>query len=335
MGRTLLVVPTGPAVGLTSTCLGLLRALDRRGVEVGYVKPLAQPHPTGRPDESADLVRALTSIDPPRPLPVEVVEQRLSAGQLAEVLEQVVARCEPVQTSADVVVVEGLKPGPTQIYSGRVNGAMATALDAGVLLVGAWPTSDGEPLEGLHDAALERLVESLAIPGAWGDRARARVVGCVVTRLPSGETASEDRARLQRALGEHHLHLSGAVPYVRAFTEPRVRDLVESLRPHVLSLGDQDRRIRQVSVFAQAVPGGLDVLADGRLVVVPGDRHEVVMAACLAALNGIRLAALLLTAGAAPDPRVWELTRAATATGLPILLTDQSTYATATQVNAL
>ena len=49
MGRTLLVVPTGPSVGLTSTCLGLLRALDRRGVSVGFVKPLAQPHPHGPP----------------------------------------------------------------------------------------------------------------------------------------------------------------------------------------------------------------------------------------------------------------------------------------------
>ena len=51
------------------------------------------------------------------------------------------------------------------------------------------------------------------------------------------------------------------------------------------------------------------MLTEGRLVIVPGDRDEVVMAACLAALNGTRLAALLLTVGVEPDPRVWELDR--------------------------
>ena len=76
-------------------------------------------------------------------------------------------------------------------------------------------------------------------------------------------------------------------------------------------------------MFAQAVPGGLSVLTDGRLVLVPGDRNDVVMAACLAALNGTRLAALVLTAGAKPDPGVWELTRAACATGLPILVVQR------------
>jgi phosphate acetyltransferase len=41
------------------------------------------------------------------------------------------------------------------------------------------------------------------------------------------------------------------------------------------------------------------------------------MAACLAALNGVRLAGLVLTAGVEPHPEVTRLTAAAAATGLP------------------
>ena len=52
------------------------------------------------------------------------------------------------------------------------------------------------------------------------------------------------------------------------------------------------------------------MLTEGRLVVVPGDRHDVVMATCLARLTGTPLAALLLTVGLEPDPAVWELTGA-------------------------
>ena len=95
------------------------------------------------------------------------------------------------------------------------------------------------------------------------------------------------------------------MPHRPELTWLRVRDLVRELHPRVLNEGDLSRRIKEVAVFAQGVPGGLRVLTEGRLVVVPGDRHDVVMAACLAALSGTRLAALLLTAGTEPDPRVW------------------------------
>ena len=59
------------------------------------------------------------------------------------------------------------------------------------------------------------------------------------------------------------------------------------------------------------------------------------MAVCLAELSGTRLAALLLSVGTEPDPRVWALTRATRATGLPILVVDGSSYEIATRVRDL
>ena len=87
--------------------------------------------------------------------------------------------------------------------------------------------------------------------------------------------------------------------------------------------------------MAQGIPGGIHVLDTGRLVVVPGDRHEVIMAAYLAELSGTHLAALLLSAGAAPDPQVSQLTRATAAVGLPVLLVEHDSYQTATRVRDL
>ena len=39
------IAPTGFGVGLTSTSLGLVRALELAGLQVGFLKPVAQPHP--------------------------------------------------------------------------------------------------------------------------------------------------------------------------------------------------------------------------------------------------------------------------------------------------
>ena len=65
MARSLLVAPAAEDVGLARTCLGLLRALDRRGVKVAFVKPVAQPRADGGPDRSAALVTAITALRPP------------------------------------------------------------------------------------------------------------------------------------------------------------------------------------------------------------------------------------------------------------------------------
>ena len=83
------------------------------------------------------------------------------------------------------------------------------------------------------------------------------------------------------------------------------------------------------------MPGLLDSLVADRLLVVPGDRHEVLLSAALCEDRGERLAAVLLTAGIAPDPAVVQLCRPALEAGLPILLSGDKTFETTTSVLAL
>jgi phosphate acetyltransferase len=344
MARSLLVAPAAEEVGLARTCLGLLRALDRSGVRVGYVKPVAQPRADGTPDRSAALVAAVTMLRPPEPLSTGELERQLGEGGLDAVLEKIVAAWAPIYNSSDVVVVEGLSSGPSKLYASALNQTLARALDADVLLVGSWPAEpDGVP----------GLAEQFAIAASgYSSGEQARVVGCVVHGLPAAPSsatvplsatvpssatvpaATAPAAALRTALARHRLRLTAGVPHRPELTWLRVGDLVRELNPEILHEGDLSRRIKDVAVLAQGIPGGIRVLDDGRLIVVPGDRHEVVMAACLAARNGTRLAALLLSAGTRPDPQIWQLTRAAF-TGLPVLLVEPDSYQTATRVRDL
>jgi phosphate acetyltransferase len=345
MARTLLVVPTAADGGLARTCLGLVRALDRQGVNVAFVKPVAQPRPDGCPDRSTALAAATTALRPPEPLSTAQLEQQLGAGGLDIVLEKIIAVWQPVQDRSDVVVVEGLSPGAARLYASGLNQALARALDADVLLVSSWPSADAASGEDQAGRAagprpdpiagtVENLAETLAIAasGYWSGE-HARVIGCVVHGLPA--TGPSSAAQLGERLAQRGLRLIAAVSHRPELTWLRVRDLVRELDPRVLNEGELSRRIKDVAVFAQGIPGGLRVLTEGRLIVVPADRHDVVMAACLAALNGTRLAALLLTAGIEPDPRVWEITQAACATGLPILVVGDNSYETAMRVRDL
>ena len=145
MARILLVAPAAADVQLDRTCLGLLRALDRRGVKVGFVKPVAQLRADGGPDRSAALVAAITQLQPPDPVATAKLEQQLGEGGLDVVLETIVATAEPVCAQADVVIVEAVSPGPSIVYTSGLNQALARALDADVLIAGRWPADTERP----------------------------------------------------------------------------------------------------------------------------------------------------------------------------------------------
>ena len=103
------IAPTGFGVGLTSTSLGLLRALEQGGLKIGFCKPIAQHHPgdTG-PEQSSELITRTSSIEPPAPMPLEQTEKYLGDGQLDDLLEQIVQRFHQAAEGKDVMVVEGM-----------------------------------------------------------------------------------------------------------------------------------------------------------------------------------------------------------------------------------
>ena len=83
------------------------------------------------------------------------------------------------------------------------------------------------------------------------------------------------------------------------------------------------------------VPNALRAFLPGALVITPGDRSDVLLAASLAVLGGTPLAGLLLTGGLQPDPRVLELCRTALETGLPVLSVEVDSYPAARAVAAM
>ena len=91
--HTFFLAPSGFGVGLTSVSLGLIRALERNGLRVHFLKPIAQPHPgDDGPERSTALIGRTMGLEPPAPLELHEVERRLANGELDEVLEDIVSR---------------------------------------------------------------------------------------------------------------------------------------------------------------------------------------------------------------------------------------------------
>jgi phosphate acetyltransferase len=343
MARTLLVAPAGRQVGLTTACLGLVRALDREGVRVAFVKPVA----TRGADRSAALMRLGASVVPPEPISRAAADDLLAAGEDQTLMERVVALCARAAEGADVLVVEGMAPEPGMVHSTRVDALMLKALDAELVLVGS-PRGES-PAE---------LASAMAIAAhGYGSLADRREVGCILNRVSAnaasaraveprtpwtdaaaqdGDLGGDEIAAYRAALEAERLRPIAIVPSRGELAAPRVKDLAEALGARVLHAGDYERRrIRKVAVCAMTVPNALRAFAPGALVITPGDRSDILLAASLAVLGGTPLAGFLLTGGLEPDGRVLGLCRDALAAGLPLLAVEVDSYPAASAVAAM
>lgn len=343
MAHTLLIAPTSNSVGLTTVSIGLIRACERLGFNVGFHRPIAQPSSgAGGPDDlSTAIVQSATSLRPPDPVPAHEAEALLSDDLMDELMERVVARYQQASEGADVVIVEALWAAEQQLYATQVNKALARTLDADVVLVGA---PKGRPLE--------QVVEEIEIAaGAYGVDSVAGVILNMVPalpgeeRYPSAPTAlagteqpelRPDLLPFREALAETGLRLVGAVPMRPRLMAPRVWDLARALDAEVLFPGAmRERRVRDFVVCGRAVPGILDAYNTDTLLIAPSDRHDILVTASLASLGGTRLAGLLLTHGTDPDERVMRLCRRAFAQGLPVLRVRENSLQTAIRVQQL
>ena len=92
MSRIIMLIPTGTRVGLTSVSLGVIRAMERKGVRLSVFKPIAQPRTGGdAPDQTTTIVRANSSTTTAaEPLKMSYVEGLLSSNQKDVLMEEIV-----------------------------------------------------------------------------------------------------------------------------------------------------------------------------------------------------------------------------------------------------
>lgn len=328
--HTLFLAPTGFGGGLNSISLGLIRSLQAAGLKVGFFKPIAQPFPVDQGRErSCILVENTLSLKSPEPLALEQVERQLANGELDLMLEEVVSRFQQVALDKDVVIVEGMVPTTTSDYTSQINTHLAKSLDAEVILIAA---------QGKD--SLKRMAERIEIQAQqFGGAKDPKVLGVILNKVKSDDGVPAFIERLKEhlpLLGSADFQLLGAIPFEEELNALRTRDIGELLGAQVLHAGEADqRRVRKIVLCARAVPNTVPLLQPGVLVVTPGDRDDIILAASLASLNGVKLAGLLLCSDFAPDPRILELCKAALDGGLPVMTVTTGSYDTATSLFAL
>ncbi|HBT53506.1 MAG TPA: phosphate acetyltransferase [Erwinia persicina] len=338
MSRTIMLIPTGTSVGLTSVSLGVIRAMERKGVRLSVFKPIAQPRAGGdSPDQTTTIIRKNSSIPAAEPLPMSRVESLLGSNQQDVLMEEIIARYHENTKDAEVVLVEGLVPTRKHQFANALNYEIAKTLNAEIVFVMA-----------LGNDSAAQLKERIELTqSSFGGSKNKSITGVIINKL---NAPVDDQGRTRPDLSEifddsnkasvanidpkqlfanSPLPVLGCVPWSFELIATRAIDMCRHLNARVINEGDiATRRVKSVTFCARSLPHMLEHFRPGSLLVTSADRPDVLVAACLAAMNGIEIGAILLTGGYAIDAPIQKLCERAFQTGLPVFMVDTNTWQT-------
>jgi len=313
--RTYFLAATQPNVGLTSVALGLLRALQRHGLKVAFVKPITKLTPDTEP--SVLFARSICQLrNTPDPLPMSLVTQRVTSGKNDDLLEDIVSLAMSCTEEADVLVVEGTHTDPSRAFIPRLSADIARSLQADVVLVAS--AADAEGI-----AETNYMIAQVRIAGR-------NVVGIIFNRAPADFDETTATGQLDG------VPIWGVIKDNPLLSAPRTIDVARHLGAEVMIEGEiATRRVLETVLAARSVTEVIARLKPGALVVSAGDRDDVILATALAASNGIELAGLVLTHNSFISPRIERFGSRAFHSGLPVLRTDGDSYGTAARISRL
>jgi hypothetical protein len=331
--RRVFLAATGQNRGKTTTSLGLAAAIVRRGHRLGFLKPIGQRYLVvdgTRADEDAvlmkevfDLPDALNDMSPvtlPRHFTTDYV-----LGRIDEDLEAAVATADRrIAADKDLVLIEGTGHAGVGAVIGLSNARVAGLLDAPVIIV--------------SEGGVGRPIDEIVLNQALFARHEVRILGAVVNKVDIA-AAPHVPEILARGLAQHGIELLGCIPYSEFLANPSLELIATHLEGELLAgEATPGRTIGRVAIGAMQAEHAIPLLRDRTLLITPGDREDLLMAALVAnrtdrdARPGTRVTGIVLTGGFRPPPR---LLAALQRDGLFAFLVETDTYSTAQAVNEI
>ncbi len=278
--RQLYLAATGQNRGKTTAALGLLNGFIERRLRVGFMKPVGQrtviDH--GQPaDEDAVLMHETFGLPDRYDVmsPVHIPRgftKAYIAGEVVEDLAARIARAAATFADDDLLLVEGTGHAGVGAVIGLSNAAVAAMLGAPAIIIS----------EGGVGRPIDEIVLNAALFRAHG----VAVAGAIVNKVDVDAQPGIAEV-IARGLAPYEIPLLGVLPVRPLLSNPSLEMILEGVPGEQLHPGpDLDRVIDGVAIGAMEPGHMLEHVGPGTLVIVPGDREDVILTLTTAHLVG-------------------------------------------------
>ena len=322
MAKAVYVTSMEAASGKSIISLGLMEAFSRHSSRVGYFRPVVASRQDA--DNTIELIRRRYDLAQSYEQSYGITTARTrGVGSLRDadgLISEIMGKFDSLAAQCDVVLVEGTDyTGASAAFEFELNVTMALNLAAPVLMVLSAHHHRPDQVRGALNAARQSLRHN-----------EVNLLGIVVNRVEKHHmsTISESLADLSEPVW--------VVPEERSLQLPSLHQICDDLQATILLGGPDslDREVTGVRVAAMTLPNLLDRLQDGVLLVTPGDRSDILLAAVTARFSDKipSISGVVVTGGVEPDPRILSFARGLDSAVTPLLLSSSDTFETANQI---
>lgn len=330
--RHVYLAATGQNRGKTTVSLGVLDGFQRRGLSASFLKPVGQRTiiEDGVPaDEDAVLMRQVFGLREPigQMSPVHIPRgftQAYIEGQVVEDLPARIRAAHAAFADRDILLIEGTGHAGVGAVIGLSNATVAGMLGAPAVIV--------------SEGGVGRPIDEIVLNASLFERHGVKVAGAIVNKVDLDAKPGLART-LEHGLARHGIPLLGVLPYRPILSNPTLAMVLEGVHGKTIHAGpDLDEVIGGIAIGAMEPEHMLQRIGPRSLVIVPGDRADVIMAIVGAHESqevGARVdgpLGLVMTGGYRPPEAVLDAIRAA---DLFATLVPEDTYKVASELHDL
>ena len=245
-GNKIFVAATSQHVGKTTSTLGLLASLRKRGVNVGYCKPVGQQYidlKNNRVDKDALLFSSACGFDLVPELHSPVI---LGSGATTAFLDnpehfhygnKILKASKILQTQFDAVIYEGTgHPGVGSVV-GLSNAKVAEMLGAGLIMV--------------VEAGIGNTIDRLDLNLSVFEQKNIPILGVIINKAVPAKM-EKVRHYVGKVLEERGINLLGVMPYEQELGLPVMHSIANAINGKVEFNEDQlDNKVTDI------IPGSL------------------------------------------------------------------------------
>ncbi|HMK65875.1 MAG TPA: phosphate acetyltransferase [Thermodesulfobacteriota bacterium] len=185
------------------------------------------------------------------------------------------------------------------------------------------------PMVNAFEKSPHQVVESVLGLSEVLNGKGSQVLSYIVNRVDPDQKEAVRAALIQRLGDDFPLYVLPEHPLLE---KPTVRDIAEALKADRIAGAPEafDGLVRHFKVAAMELPHFLDRLEEGSLVIVPGDRSDIILGTIAADRSPAypRCAGLLLTGGLRPPIQIMRLLENLRQDTLPIMAVETDTFTT-------
>ncbi len=337
MPPRLFVAATHQNVGKTMTSLGLMGNLLNQHKHVGYIKPVGQRTVDAegvQVDEDALLMEKVfhTQADLQDMNPVRVGKGFTTAfineGRSNKNLEkQIIEAYERLSKGRDFVVIEGTGHAGVGSVLELSNARVAKILEAPVVMVA--PGGVGRP------------IDEVALNAELLKKEGVKLAGVIINKVKAHKY-EQVKDLVIKGFERQGINVLGVMPYDDVLSAPTIGEVKQEINARLINADIPitllEQPARHFLVGAMSAHQALDYFKPGSLIITPGDREDIILAAIGMAMSEDALertsmvAAIILTGQTMPHPAIMELIHRSR---VPVMTCSKDTYTVASQIHDL